>query len=360
MIHLQNEGPTICPALIMVMHNGKTNKHGKTVLSGCIRNKIVELCPIMMCSSYMFQRFHNEGEPLLTFTSSGEWFGVKVLKTCNNPTTEWKGSGARMADLAGIGQDQIRRQGRWNNNSMNGAYLTGVPRETMRTSAGFPLAQGHFYLPRAILEPPVELQQKVFPWTDQWLGKVRLGVAETSNSAISFLKILVTFRVTFLQDAVFMGIKYPGHPIFINPLFHDELFRQFSSDLQAAVIENEGNDLVNMHLRTAVPLIAQRLEMMQKVFDAENRIRDEQIKTVIQHLSDISTDRAPVNINVHIPGDIRQPPVVTTDFEAGPSTLVSERPLPVVPSSALVQSESNTTVGYRFAMALTLPIVWRE
>ncbi|KAG2207731.1 hypothetical protein INT47_011851 [Mucor saturninus] len=90
MIHLQNEGPTTCPALIMVMHNGKTNKHGKTELSGCIRNKIVELCPIMMFSSYIFQRFHNEDEPLLTFTTSGIWFGVKVLKTGNNRTTKWK------------------------------------------------------------------------------------------------------------------------------------------------------------------------------------------------------------------------------------------------------------------------------
>lgn len=255
MIHLQNEGPTECPALVMVMHNGKTNKHGKTELTGCIRNKLVELCPIMMFSSYMFQRFHNENEPMLTFTTSGEWFGVKVLKADKNPTVEWKysshydavkkaivfvdlsttkvthigrGSGARMADLAGVGEDQIRRQGRWNNSSMNGAYLTGLPRESMRISAGFPLVQGHFYLPRAVLEPPVELQHKVFPWADEWLGKIRSGIAESSNSAISFLKMLITFRVTLLQDAVFMKLKYPHHPIFVNPLFDDELFVQFS------------------------------------------------------------------------------------------------------------------------------------
>ncbi|KAG2205787.1 hypothetical protein INT47_003970 [Mucor saturninus] len=84
------------------------------------------------------------------------------------------------------------------------------------------------------------------------------------------------------------------------------------------------------------------------------------MKTVLQHLFDISSGRAPLNINVHIPGDMRQPPVVATDFEAGPSTLISERLLPAVPSSALVRSRSNTTVGYRFAKALTLLILWRE
>ncbi|KAG2237145.1 hypothetical protein INT48_004647, partial [Thamnidium elegans] len=178
------------------------------------------------------------------------------------------------------------------------AYLTGLPRGSMRTSAGFPLVQGHFYLPRAVMEPPVELQHKVFPWADEWLGKIRSGIAESSNSAISFLKMLVTFRVTFLQDVVFMKLKYPCHSIFVNPLFDDELFIQFSSDLQAAVIENEGNDPVNMQLRTAVPLIDQRLETMQKKIDNENALRNTQMQNILKQLSDISTGRVPLNINV--------------------------------------------------------------
>ncbi|KAI8066100.1 hypothetical protein BDF21DRAFT_346056 [Thamnidium elegans] len=148
------------------------------------------------------------------------------------------------------------------------------------------------------MEPPVELQHKVFPWADEWLGKIRSGIAESSNSAISFLKMLVTFRVTFLQDVVFMKLKYPCHPIFVNPLFDDELFIQFSSDLQAAVIENEGNDPVNMQLRTAVPLIDQRLETMQKKIDNENALRNTQMQNILKQLSDISTGRVPLNINV--------------------------------------------------------------
>ncbi|GAA5805935.1 hypothetical protein HPULCUR_011461 [Helicostylum pulchrum] len=106
--------------------------------------------------------------------------------------------------------------------------------------------------------------------------------------------MLVTFRVTFLQDAVFMKLKYPRHSIFVNPLF-DELFIQFGSDLQAAVIENEGNNPVNMRLRTAVPLIDQRLETMQKKFDNENTLRNTQKQNILKQLSNISTGRAPLN-----------------------------------------------------------------
>ncbi|KAI9262804.1 hypothetical protein EDC94DRAFT_518383, partial [Helicostylum pulchrum] len=203
------------------------------------------------------------------------------------------------------------------------------------------------------------------------LGKIRSGIAESSNSAISFLKMLVTFRVTFLQDAVFMKLKYPRHPIFVNPLF-DELFIQFGSDLQAAVIENEGNNPVNMRLRTAVPLIDQRLETMQKKFDNENTLRNTQKQNILKQLSDISTGRAPLNINVHIPGDGRQPPTVTTDFISliVPATNVdtfnestvsgSTNVITLSATTPAIRSRSTSIVTYRFAKALTLPILWCE
>ncbi|SAL98119.1 hypothetical protein [Absidia glauca] len=34
--------------------------------------------------------------------------------------------------------DQIRRHGRWNNTTINGAYLTNLPRELVRSMAGLP------------------------------------------------------------------------------------------------------------------------------------------------------------------------------------------------------------------------------
>lgn len=71
--------------------------------------------------------------------------------------TSIRGSAVRMADLAGVNEDQIRRLGRWNNTTMNGAYLTGLPREVMRVMADLTTQQGQFFLPRAVLDPPEEL-----------------------------------------------------------------------------------------------------------------------------------------------------------------------------------------------------------
>lgn len=127
-----------------------------------------------------------------------------------------------------------------------------------------------------------------------------------------------------------------------------------------------------MQLRTAVPLIDQRLETMQKKFDNENNLRNAQMQNILKQLSDISTGRAPININVHIPGDGRQPPTVTTDFIAsatpatdvdtynestvsGPANVIT---LPATTRS--VRARSTSTVTYRFAKALTLPILWCE
>ncbi|SAL98854.1 hypothetical protein [Absidia glauca] len=59
--------------------------------------------------------------------------------------------------------DQIRRQGRWNNRTINGAYLTNLPRELVRSMAGFPTYGRFFYIARAALSPPTSLCKKLFP-----------------------------------------------------------------------------------------------------------------------------------------------------------------------------------------------------
>jgi hypothetical protein len=42
--------------------------------------------------------------------------------------------------------DQIRRQGRWNDTTINGAYLTNLPRELVRSMAGSSHMVGSFIL----------------------------------------------------------------------------------------------------------------------------------------------------------------------------------------------------------------------
>ncbi|SAM01218.1 hypothetical protein [Absidia glauca] len=77
------------------------------------------------------------------------------------------GSSACMAGIVYASEDQIRRQGRWSNTTMNGPYLTSLPREMMRSMAGFPTNGRSFYLARAVLGPPTSLCKKLFPAIDE-------------------------------------------------------------------------------------------------------------------------------------------------------------------------------------------------
>ena len=134
-----------------------------------------------------------------------------------------RGSSCKMADLDGADESQIRRLGRWNNTTMNGAYLTSLPREVMRVLAGFPSQQGHFFLPRAAVSPPPELCAKVFPQVDYWLEKIE----PSQIAAAGFLRLLGVLRVTFLQDAVLRQEKYPRHLVFHSQIFQDPLYQEF-------------------------------------------------------------------------------------------------------------------------------------
>ncbi|SAL99026.1 hypothetical protein [Absidia glauca] len=67
------------------------------------------------------------------------------------------GSSARMAGNVCANVDQIRRQDRGNNTTINGAYLTNLPRELVRSMADFPTYGRFFYLARAALNPSTSL-----------------------------------------------------------------------------------------------------------------------------------------------------------------------------------------------------------
>ncbi|KAJ8550604.1 hypothetical protein ON010_g10465 [Phytophthora cinnamomi] len=75
-----------------------------------------------------------------------------------------RGSGSRMAELAGATESQIRRLGRWNAGAVDGYYLAALSRDAMRSLAGVPPDRRSFVLDRAALTPPDSLQREVFPF----------------------------------------------------------------------------------------------------------------------------------------------------------------------------------------------------
>ncbi|ETP36757.1 hypothetical protein F442_15373 [Phytophthora nicotianae P10297] len=180
-IPLENAGYNPCRALVMVMRQGKTNQVGRVEVGACMRHKNVRVCGHGMLAIYLFWRWHVDGEKFPDFTSSSCWYDLKLLKTGKDPTKPMsykvhhdaissalkyagirskakthvgRGSGSRMADLGGASESQIRRLGRWNNQSMEKCYLTSLPREAMRTLAGFDSSRGSYFVARASAEPP--------------------------------------------------------------------------------------------------------------------------------------------------------------------------------------------------------------
>ena len=77
-----------------------------------------------------------------------------------------RSAGAKMAELKGVSEDQIRRAGRWNQEQMVGCYLNSLPREFMRSMAGHPSQMGCFEIRRASVTPPDELLSMIWPGLD--------------------------------------------------------------------------------------------------------------------------------------------------------------------------------------------------
>src|SRR5439155_602085 len=123
---------------------------------------------------YFFYRWHITNEDFPRFTTNSDWFDVKVAKgvyrdramtysaqlnainrafkacniSSNKKTHAGRGSGARHAEIDGATEDQLRRHGQWNMQSMEACYLTSLPRQSIRIINGFHEEKGQFWIPR--------------------------------------------------------------------------------------------------------------------------------------------------------------------------------------------------------------------
>ncbi|KAH9133191.1 hypothetical protein AeRB84_020676, partial [Aphanomyces euteiches] len=272
---LEGEGFSPCTALVVVLRQGKTNQHGRIEIGGCIRSKMVDICPHSSLALYLFWRWHVESEEFPSFEKSAHWFGIKVLRSGDDATKEvsynvhrkaiaaalasaglnsrakthiGRGSGARMAELGGASESQIRRLGHWNNQALENCYLTTLPRKAMRALAGFGPEKGSFYLLRSKAIPCSNLQSKIFPWADFWLDKLKNGEAEATIAAGGFLNL----------DSVILKKMRPKHPIWQHEVFQSSLYIEFertmSHILESCVDPSE------MQLAQAMPLLAKKVD----------------------------------------------------------------------------------------------------
>jgi hypothetical protein len=95
----------------------------------------------------------HRGSIVMALSSSAIRFNKKMHINC--------GSSACMAGIVCANEDQIWRQGRWINTTMNSVYITGLPREMKRLMAGFLTNGRSFHLSRASLGQPISLCRKL-------------------------------------------------------------------------------------------------------------------------------------------------------------------------------------------------------
>jgi hypothetical protein len=116
----------------------------------------------------------------------------------------------------------------WAREALVLSYLTGLPLQFMRSSAGWGMAPGSFFLPRASFEPPEALKKTVFPWIEEWEGRVRLcklegktfaegGLDQGDIALDCFMDLMKYLRVVLLQD---LAVLQPGKCVLLSELLY--------------------------------------------------------------------------------------------------------------------------------------------
>ncbi|SAM04722.1 hypothetical protein [Absidia glauca] len=156
------------------------------------------------------------------------------------------GSLTRMAGNMCANVDQIRRQGRWNYTTIKGAYHTNLPRELVRSMAGFPTYGRFFYLARAALNPLTSLCKKLIPAIGEWHDRLAAkdlspGVPiQPTVDENAFVQVIMMFGKTFIQDSVLMMELHPCYPIRQHSIFSDPAYLSFRRNiLQIEALEHD-------------------------------------------------------------------------------------------------------------------------
>jgi len=137
---------------------------------------------------------------------------------------------------------------------MTGCYITTLPFEFMRAAADFePAWAGSYHVPRATVQPEPWLRSQIWPQLDGW------GGFEADDKATgAFIELLHWLRDVLLQDAVFLIAKYPGHPVFRDPVFYSPQFNAFAVKVREAAQEAFEDDRATA-IEKVIPEVSEKL-----------------------------------------------------------------------------------------------------
>jgi hypothetical protein len=377
-LKLDSEGYSVCYAVVLIMSQGKRNQFGKKEFGAFIRNKNVLVCPMGALATFFFVRYHIQNVPFPTMWRNRDWYDL-MLAPGEDPVSEisysthykfikdmldalgvksevkthmGRGTGSRMADVLGAAESDIRRSGRWNQQAVS-CYLTSLPRETMRTLAGFPKDRGHFYIPRAAVEPPEALKDMIFPDVSKWASVHGLhGASEPDSNAEhsiatdGFLMLMTLIRTVFLQDSIYLRDAYPNLFIWKHPIFQCEQYHEFAAMLKDAV--DTSTVPQEERLQLAVPLIAEKLTDMTRVMQDQHNIIHNKLDTQYavhtnfqQKMADIFSGRSNIRIQTDsFPYDPMDIEPMSSDENNAPLSLTTDKGIP-----SYVLCRSLTTVN---------------
>lgn len=429
------EGPTPCECLIFILQNGKTNRNSKKQYMGGIRHRDVRLCTISALAQMLFWRWKCGGEVIPDFRTRRQWYNRKLiigqvsqpeseisyatqLEHINNvfnavgvesttKTQAMRGCGARQAELHGVAQSQvipsffhlliyeanfqlfvqIARAGRWQSGAMTGAYLTVLtylPLKFLRRVAGFSPAGGTFHLPRAIEDPPLELQQQIWPFLEELVERHRKqkdghdwyagGMDQSDIQRQNFVKMLLRLRVILLQDLAVLQSEYPQYILFTAQAFATEEWKVYTERVRAGC---EGSSIAptkNLLLEQAVPEIASTLVAGTQAIVAQNKhfyqSLSNQIARVDANVNSITSGQVVIDLSLlrGSSGTLSTPsnPGPSTTPAAEPSnslnpnvTFPAQMALSSSPPSG-IEIQSGGPPSYRFANNRTVSDLWRE
>ena len=331
---LEEEGPIehMCICVAIMMRQGKANKYGRLEYNGMFRNKDVRICGVGGIGFWLLWRYHVMKEEVPDFIKPQDWFFTKLINSPKSRFLEYsydghikavdKGfsalliesvdkahaarkTGVQYAQSRGLKADEIRKATHHNEKDvLSTAYMAELPLDQMRVAAGFRHDRREYWLRRALLDPPLELQQKIFPWlekalTDQHNAQRRLMCTS------GFLKLLQKLRTVILQDAVFLlGVEmeverridgqeaksfaFRDHPIFQDELFSSPLFLSFAEDLKKAAAE--AVDPADTTMENVMPALNDKLDLQTQAILGAHAASNAELKKWVEEKLDEKLD----------------------------------------------------------------------
>ncbi|SAM05586.1 hypothetical protein [Absidia glauca] len=197
---------------------------------------------------------HRNGLTLLIGNRSARPSGIRYNKKAHTSC----GSSARMAGNMCANVDQIRRQGRWNKITINGAYLTNLPRKLVRSKAGFPTLFDSFslhvplltHLPASARSCSRRLTNDMTDWRQK--SSVLAILFKPTLAENAFVQVIMMFGKTFIQNSVLMMELHPCYPIWQHSIFSDPAYLSFNMDMLQ--IEAQEHDPAPTLLQQCVPM----------------------------------------------------------------------------------------------------------